>query len=55
MKSVEIYKEITGEDHRIVDNIKHDVSNFVDNSTNSIGGNDLMDIKEYTENYMKLV
>ena len=55
MMNPETFKEITGEEVTKNKSIKHDVCTFVDNSTDSIGGRNLEDIKNYTEKYMKLI
>ena len=55
MDDTKLYKEITDTELEKTNKIEHDVSNYVDNSTNSIGGESLEDIKRYTEQYMRLV
>ena len=55
MMNPETFKEITGEEVTKNKSFKHDIGTFVDNSTDSIGGRNLEDIKNYTEKYMKLI
>ena len=43
---------MTGESLEIYKSIKHDVVNFVDDSSNSIGGDTLNDVKKYTEKFI---
>merc|ERR1711954_333079 len=57
MKNPVLYKEIVGEDMppNTPSQIEHDTTNYVDDSSNSIGGNSIEDIKSYTETYMILI
>merc|ERR1711954_520962 len=57
MKNPVLYKEIVGEDMppNTPSQIEHDTTNYVDDSSNSIGGNSIEEIKSYTGTYMSLI
>ena len=52
MDDTKLYKEITGDNLEKTNNIEHDISNYVDDSTNGIGGDSLEDVGNYTEQCM---
>ena len=54
-EDAKFFKEITREHMNIHKDIKHDMIQYVDDSTNNIGGNNVDDMVNYSEDFMKLL
>ena len=55
MREPVLFKEVTDKELDVVNNIKHDISQYVDDLTNSVGGESLSDIKNYITQFIKLL
>ena len=55
MREPEFFKEVTKKELKQVEEVGHEVSQYVDDSTNCIGTATMNDMKTYTEQYLNLL
>ena len=55
MREPEFFREITGNELEVIKDVGHDVSQYVDDSTNSIGTRSLKEMEKYVKQFLNLL